>query len=97
MIQGFLNLPYFAWTAIALVIAVIFVYIWPRKAVTTTTGFRYFVIRWGHALTWILLAINFALRGIDPSLNSAANLIAAAGGAIYLLFMAMTFAVRERV
>lgn len=94
MIQGFLNLSYFAWTAIALVIAVIFVFIWPHKVVTVTSGFRYLVIRWGHALTWILLAINFALRGIDPSLNGAANLIAAAGGAIYLLFMTMTFAVK---
>lgn len=94
MIKGFLGLPYFAWTAIALVIAVIFVYIWPRKAVTATTGFRYLAIRWGHTLTWILLAINFALRGIDPSLNGAANLIAAAGGVMYLLFMAMTFIIR---
>ncbi|MFN8402733.1 MAG: hypothetical protein U0V48_04155 [Anaerolineales bacterium] len=94
MIQGFLNLPYFAWTAIALVIAVIFVFIWPHKAVTTTTGFRYFVIRWGHALTWVLLAVNFALRGIDPSLNDAANLIAAAGGVTYLLFTTMTFIIR---
>jgi len=47
MIEGFLNIPYFAWTAIALIIAIIFVYIWPHKAVTVTTGFRYFVIRWG--------------------------------------------------
>ncbi len=94
MIQGFLNLPYFAWTAIALVIAVIFVFIWPQKAVTTTTGFRYFVIRWGHTLTWVLLAINFGLRGIDPSFNGIANLFAAAGGVMYLLFMTMTFAVK---
>jgi hypothetical protein len=54
MIKGFLNIPYFAWTAIALVIAGIFVYIWPHKAVTT--GFRYLIVRWGHALTWLLLA-----------------------------------------
>ena len=94
MIHGFLNLPYFAWTAIALVIAVIFVFIWPHKAVTTTTGFRYLVIRWGHTLTWVLLAINFALRGIAPSLNGAANLIAAAGGVTYLLFMVMTFIIK---
>lgn len=97
MIKGFLNLPYFVWTAIALVIAVIFVYVWPRKAVTASAGFRYFVIRWGHALTWVLLAVSFLLRGINSSFNGIANLVAAAGGLTYLLFMVMTFAVRERV
>jgi len=92
MIKGFLNLPWFAWTAISLVIAIIFIYIWPHKAVTAPlAGFRFFILRLGHALTWILLAVNFLLRGVDPSLNGAANLIALAGGLMYLLFMVMTF------
>ena len=94
MIKGFLNLPYFAWTALALVIAVIFVYIWPHKAVTMTTGFRYFTIRWGHALTWLLLAVSFFLRGIGPDLNGGSSFLAFAGGMTYLLFMLMTFVVK---
>ena len=94
MITGFLNLPYFAWTAIALVIAGIFVYIWLHKAVTVTTGFRYLVIRWGHALTWVLLAISFLLRGIGPDLNGGSSFFALAGGLVYLLFMMMTFVVK---
>lgn len=95
MIKGFLNLPYFAWTAIALVIAVIFVYMWPRKAVTITSGFRYFVIRWGHPLTWVLLAISFLLRGFSPELNGGSSFFALAGGLMYLLFMVMTFMVKR--
>ena len=94
VIKGFLNLPYFAWTVIALIIAGIFIFIWPHKAVTVTTGFRYFVIRYGHSLTWILLAISFFLHGLSPSLNGVANVIALAGGLKYLLFMAMTFVVK---
>ena len=94
MIKGFLNLPYFAWTALALIIAGIFVYIWPHKAVTITTGFRYFTIRWGHALTWLLLAISFFLRGLSPSLNGVANIVALTGGVTYLLFMLMTFVIK---
>ncbi len=94
MIKGLFNIPYFAWTAIALVIAVVFVYVWPHKAVTVTTGFRYVVIRWGHSLTWVLLAVSFLLRGISPEINGTANLIAAAGGLMYLLFMAMTFIIK---
>ena len=94
MIKGFLNIPYLAWTVLALVIAVIFVYVWPHKAVTMTTGFRYFIVRWGHALTWILLAVSFFLRGVSPLLNGVANLLAAMGGLAYLLFMVMTFVVK---
>jgi len=94
MIKGFLNIPYFAWTALALVIAGIFAYIWPHKAVTVTTGFRYFIIRWGHALTWLLLAISFFLRGLGPELNGGSSFFALAGGVMYLLFMLMTFVVK---
>ncbi len=54
----------------------------------------FFNIRWGHALTWLLLALNFILRGISPSLNGAASLIALAGGVMYFLFMVMSFVVK---
>lgn len=94
MIKGFLDLPYFVWAVVALVIAIIFAFIWPQKAVTTTMGFRYFIIRWGHSLTWVLLAVSFFLRGINPSLNGIANLIAAAGGITYLTFIVMTFVIK---
>ncbi len=94
MKNDFLNIPYFAWTAIALVIAAIFAYIWPGKAVTATTGLRYFIIRWGHALTWLLLAVSFFLRGFGPELNGGSSFFAFAGGLMYLLFMVMTFIIR---
>lgn len=91
MIKGFLNLPWFLWAGIALIIAVIYSFVWPHKAVTRATGFRFFMLRWSHALVWILLTINFLLRGIDPDFNGIANLIALADGLIYLLFILMTF------
>lgn len=94
MIKGFLNLPWFVWAAAALLIAVIYSFVWPQKAVTLTTGFRFFVLRWGHALTWLLLAINFFLRGVSSSWNSTANLIALAAAIMYILFIVMTFVVK---
>jgi hypothetical protein len=94
MIKGFLNLPWFGWAGIALIIAVIYYFVWPQNAVTSSTGFRFLVIRYAHMLTWILISINFFLRGISPSYNGAANLIAATGGLVYLLFMIMTFVVK---
>ena len=91
MINGFLNLPWFLWAGLALVVAVIYAFVWPHKALTVATGFRFLIIRWGHALTWLLLTINFVVRGINPKFNGTANLVAAAGGLMYLFFMVMTF------
>ena len=91
MIKGFPSLPWFAWAAIALVIAMVYSFVWPMKAVTVSSGFRFLVIRWAHSLTWLLLAINFFLRGFSPSLDGAANVIAGAGALTYLLFTVMTF------
>ena len=94
MIKGFLNLPWFAWAAIALVVALLYSFIWPYKAVAATTGFKFFVLRWGHALTWLLLAVSFALRGLDPKFNGLANGIAAVGGLSYLLFLTITYVLK---
>ena len=94
MIKGFLNLPWFAWAVLALVIAIIYSFLWPQKVGAAAIGFRFFILRWGHALTWILLTINFLLRSFSPSLNGAANLIALLGGLIYVLFLLMAFVVK---
>jgi len=94
MIRGFFGLPWFLWAVLALVIAVIYSFVWPRKTATGMTGIRLFIIRWGHALIWVLLTINFVLRGIDPALNSTANIFALIGGLMYVLFMFMTFVVK---
>jgi hypothetical protein len=91
MIRGFLNLPWFAWAAIALLVAILYSFVWPRDRIAELNSFRFLVLRWGHALTWLLMSINFILRGIDPKYNEVANLIAAVGGLTYLLFMVMTF------
>ena len=87
MIRGFLNLPWFVWAGLALAVAVVYSFVWPQKAVNAASDFRFFILRWGHALTWILLAANFLLRGISPAWNSAANLVALASGLMYALFL----------
>lgn len=91
MITGFLDLPWFLWAALALIVAVIYSFVWPNKNLTLSTGFRFFILRWGHSLTWFLIAINFLLRGLSPSLNGAANLIALASGLMYILFLVIVF------
>jgi len=46
-------------------------------------------------LTWLLLAINFFMRGISSDLNGGASFFALAGGVMYLLFLTMTFVVKN--
>lgn len=95
MIRGFLNQPWFLWAGLAMILSIVWVFVGPHTKIPATPGTRYFVIRWGHALTWILLALSFFLRGINPSLNGTANLIAAASGVVYLLFMVMMFTMKQ--
>ncbi len=95
MIPGFLNLPWFAWAGLALLVAILYSFFWPKKALTAKTGLRHFIVRWGHALAWILLTANFLLRGLSPSLNRAADALALAGGAVYLVFLAATFVTKK--
>jgi hypothetical protein len=94
VIKGFLNLPWFAWAAIALIVAVIYSFVWPHKSAADANGFRFYLLRWGHALTWLLLAANFLLRGISPSFNGMANLIATTGALTYVLFLVMAFVLK---
>ena len=74
MIKGFLNLPWLLWAALALIVAVVYSFVWPHRAVIATT--------------------SFLLRGLSPSFNGAANLIALAGGLNYAIFLVMTFVVK---
>ena len=94
MIRGFLNLPWFAWAVLSVLIAVVYSVVWPHPAAPVSGGFRFFVLRWGHALTWLLLAVNFTLRGVDAKFNGVANMMAAAAGLNYLLFMLLTFVLK---
>ena len=91
MISGWLNLPWLLWATFALSLAVIWIYVGPHTKLTPAPGFRYFVIRWGHSLTWLFLAISFFMRGIGSDLNGGSSFFAMAGGVTYLLFIVMTF------
>ncbi|MBP6177180.1 MAG: hypothetical protein KA480_02585 [Anaerolineales bacterium] len=92
MIPGFLGFPWFTWAGLSLIVAIIYYFVWPNYAVKgVSTGFRFFAVRYGHTLTWALIALNFFLRGLSPTLDETAYTIALAGGISYFTFMVMTF------
>lgn len=89
MNTGFLNIPFVVWGGLALVVAVIFALFTPyQAALGAATGVSFLILRWGHSLVWVLIAVQFFLRAAGrPEWNGIANLIGAAGGITYLIFI----------
>ena len=73
----------------ALVVAAVFVFVVPSAdQVNAASGFQFVVLRWFHSLCWVLIALNFFVRGMDGTrFNGAANLLAASGGIAYAVYM----------
>lgn len=70
-----------------LLLAFIFAIIWPHK-LAPERGPRRLVLRWGHTLVWLMLALA-AFIGGSPGLNgaSAARALAFAAAAVYVVFV----------
>ena len=90
-----LGVPLFIWGGACLALATLWTIFWPRDRVSTTSGLRFVIVRWFHALTWLLLAIAafvayFNLLGPDN-----ARQIAFAALMVYLIFVATLVTNRE--
>ncbi len=80
-----LGLPLYVWSIIALTIAVMYLFVYPRKQITPTTApLKRLLLRWGHALVWILMSISFVVRGSNVVV---ANMLALAALGMYLGFL----------
>jgi hypothetical protein len=86
----FLGIPMFMWGGLCLVVAAIFVVVWPADRVTNASTVRLFVIRWFHALVWVFLAASCFIRGVN-SASPLANQVAFAALITSLIFMASLF------
>ena len=82
------GVPWSVLAALALVIAATYVVI---DAAGSAAGLRWWVLRWGHSLCWLLLAMAaLAMARITPLPPHWANGLALAGGAAYAVFIATT-------
>lgn len=74
---------------VALIIAGVFAVFVPRaNQVNATEGLTFLIVRWGHSLVWVLLALSFLIRAFDlKPLLPLANPLAMLGGLTYLLFI----------
>ncbi len=78
---------------VALAVAAFNFLLWPARRLRDDDGrLRRLVLRWGHTLVWLLLAVAFFLLGTgSPSLARAANVVALLAFGSYLAFLAAMF------
>lgn len=89
---GFFGIAWWVWGLLCLALAIVWTFIWPTDRVTADTpALAAFLIRWGHAATWYLLAANFFVRQWLPGATTFANLLALGGLAAYIGFMVSAF------
>ena len=63
MQPSFLGLSLTYWAIPCLMMAAIWTIIWPSYRAQNASPLRRLVLRWAHALTWLLLAIALLLAG----------------------------------
>ena len=87
MNSTFWGLPVEVWMGLCLAVTGFYAVLWPRpmpgERRSLWTGF---ILRWGHALVWLLLAaalLAYRFFGLLP-----AQILGLAGLALYILFMA---------
>ena len=87
MENGFLGLPLYFWGALCLVVALIYAVIWPkpRPGAAPRPALTHLILRWGHSLVWVLLAVAAFLA--SAGVTSAAGVLAPAARLIYLVFI----------
>lgn len=84
-----LGLPLLIWAALCLALAVVWAIFWPGDRSALREGPRFLILRWGHALVWLLLAAAALAAALGGSAQYAPALwLARAAGLAYLVFIA---------
>ncbi|GAB4440930.1 MAG: hypothetical protein OHK0015_37550 [Chloroflexi bacterium OHK40] len=95
MARSWLGVPLVVWGAICLAIAVVWVVVWPEERAAGAGPLRFFLMRWGHMLTWALLAAMCFLRASGrPELDVWGSRLGLGALVVYLAFLAASFVLR---
>ncbi len=91
MDSTFLGLSLAYWAIPCLVMAGTWVFIWPSYRAVGAPYWRYLLLRWGHALTWLLLAVATFLAGTGRWGGSVtAALLGILAVVVYFAFLYVT-------
>ena len=82
------GVPLVIWGVVCIVFTIVWVVIWPSDKVTSIDGVRYVILRWFHALTWLLLALAAFLAAFNwLGGTQTARAVALLSLSVYLIFM----------
>jgi hypothetical protein len=82
------GVPFIIWGALCLVFTVIWLIVWPSDKATTVYGLRFLILRWFHALVWLLLAIAAVLAAFNLLGGTAtARMVAFLSLILYIVFL----------
>ena len=99
MTGGLVAVPWAVWGGGCLLVAAIYAVVRPRpkQPASTRLSWRHPVLRWAHALVWLMLAGSCFLRAADQSGSAdGANALALVAALLYAFFLA-TLVVERRV
>lgn len=88
MEEKLFGIPLVVLGGICLALTVVWVFVWPGDKATSLTGLRFFILRWFHALVWLLLAIAAFMAAFHaPGGAPAIRVVALLSLIVYLVFM----------
>ena len=65
MSTALFGISWFLWGSVCVVVAFIYTVVWPRPKAADTSArslWRHVILRWFHALVWVLLALSCFIR-----------------------------------
>jgi len=96
MTSTFLGLSLTYWSLPCLMMAAIWSFIWPSYRAKGAPLLRWLVLRWAHALTWLLLAVALLLAGTGlAGGGQSAGLLGVLALFVYFSFLYVTMSTTE--
>lgn len=89
MHTGWFGIPFWVYLAACLALSTVWLFVWPSDKVGPGAGLRYFLLRWGHSLTWALLGAACLCWALSAA--TAGTILAVASLPAYLAFVAAMF------
>jgi hypothetical protein len=82
------GIPNLVWGGVCLILTIVWVVIWPSNKVFPDDVLRFFVLRWFHALTWLLLALAAFIAAFKIfGGEGTARVVAFLSLPVYLIFL----------
>lgn len=85
MEPGLLTFPWAGWAVLAFMVAGLFALIVPGA--DEASGIAYVVLRWFHALVWVLLGLSALVRGFLPDNTLLADILAWLALALFVVYL----------